>query len=93
MSRALGMTRDRAKHAGHSPRVTQAVGVDGGSTREHTRRVMSRRPRVSDELYRASRTARDIETVASGNPQRIARRIRNKIVGHFIGRWLRRLWL
>jgi len=53
---------------------------------------MSRRPRASDELYRASRTARDIEAVASGNPQRIARRVRNKIVGHFIARWLRRLW-
>jgi len=72
--------------------VAKAGGVYGGSTREHTRRVMSRRPRASDELYRASRTARDIEAVASGNPQRIARRVRNKIVGHFIARWLRRLW-
>jgi len=53
---------------------------------------MTRRPRASDELYRASRTARDLESVASGNPHRIARRVRNKIVRHFVARWLRRLW-
>jgi len=48
-----------------------------------------RKRRTSDELYRASRTARDIEAVASGNPARIARRIRNRIVGHYLWRALR----
>jgi hypothetical protein len=55
---------------------------------------MSRKPRASDELYRASRTARDIEAVASGNPTRIARRVRNRVVGRLLGKlgiW-RRLW-
>jgi hypothetical protein len=45
--------------------------------------------RTSDELYSASRTARDLEAVASGNPKRIARRIKNKIVGHYLWRFLR----
>jgi hypothetical protein len=53
---------------------------------------VSRKRRVSDELYRASRTARDVEAVASGNPSRIARRIKNRILGHFLARALRRLW-
>ncbi len=53
---------------------------------------MSRKPRASDELYRASRTARDVEAITSGNPARIGRRIRNRIVGHFVARWLRGLW-
>ena len=49
---------------------------------------MSKR-RASDELYGAARTARDLEAVVSGNPKRIARRIKNKIVGHFLWRALR----
>ena len=48
--------------------------------------------RTSDELYQASRVARDLEAVASGNPQRIARRIKNKIVGHYLWRALRGLF-
>ena len=52
---------------------------------------MSKR-RTSDELYQAARTARDIEAVASGNPNRIARRIKNKIVGHFLWRAMRGLF-
>jgi len=47
---------------------------------------MCRKPRASDELYRASRTARDIEAVASGNPTRIARRVRNRVVGRLLGK-------
>ena len=48
--------------------------------------------RTSDELYGAARTARDLEAIASGNPQRIARRVKNRILGHFIFRALRQLW-
>ena len=54
---------------------------------------MRRRSFVSD-VYRAARIANDISTVASGNPHRIARRARNRIVGRALGRaglW-RLLW-
>ena len=46
------------------------------------------------DLYRAARAANDISTLASGNPRRIARRAKNKIVGRALGRagvW-RMLW-
>jgi muconolactone delta-isomerase len=48
---------------------------------------------VSD-LYRTARIANDVSTLASGNPHRIARRAKNKIVGRALGRagiW-RALW-
>ena len=54
---------------------------------------MRRRGLVSS-LYRTARLANDISTVASGNPHRIARRAKNKIVGRALGRaglW-RLLW-
>ena len=46
------------------------------------------------QLYAAARLANDVSTLASGNPQRIARRARNKIIGRALGRaglW-RLLW-
>jgi hypothetical protein len=46
------------------------------------------------EMYRAARLANDVSVLASGNPSRIARRARNKIVGRALGRsglW-RALW-
>jgi muconolactone delta-isomerase len=45
-------------------------------------------------LYRAARVANDVQTLASGDPKRIARRAKNKAVGRALGRagvW-RRLW-
>jgi hypothetical protein len=45
-------------------------------------------------LYRAARLANDVSVLASGNPNRIARRARNKIVGRAMARagiW-RLLW-
>ncbi len=50
--------------------------------------------RLSRFLYRAARTANDVEAVTSGNPKRVERRLRNKLVGRLLGKaglW-RRLW-
>ncbi len=49
---------------------------------------------LSRMLYRAARASRDIGAVTSGNPRRITRRAKNKILGRALGRagvW-RRLW-
>jgi hypothetical protein len=54
---------------------------------------MRRRGLVSN-LYRTARLANDVSALASGNPRRIARRARNRIVGRALGRaglW-RLLW-
>lgn len=54
---------------------------------------MRRRGLVSD-MYRAARVANDVSVLASGNPHRMARRARNKIVGRALARgglW-RMLW-
>ncbi len=45
-------------------------------------------------FYRAARVSRDIEALSSGNPRRIERRAKNKLLGRALGRagvW-RRLW-
>jgi hypothetical protein len=50
-------------------------------------------PLVSN-LYRAARIANDVSTLALGNPHRIARRAKNKIIGRAAARagvW-RALW-
>lgn len=54
---------------------------------------MRRRGLVS-QMYSAARLANDVSTLASGNPERIARRAKNKILGRAVGRmglW-RLLW-
>lgn len=54
---------------------------------------MRRRSFVS-HMYRAARLANDVSTLASGDPHRMARRAKNKIVGRAMGRagiW-RALW-
>jgi hypothetical protein len=53
-----------------------------------------RRPRLSSKLFRVARRVDDIEAVASGDPKRVARRAKNRIVGRLLARaglW-RRLW-
>jgi hypothetical protein len=41
---------------------------------------------LARELYRAARVANDVETIASGRPDRIARRAKNKLLGRLLGR-------
>jgi hypothetical protein len=50
--------------------------------------------RISSLFYRLARTSRDVEAISSGNPERIARRAKNKIVGRALGRlgFWRKLW-
>lgn len=44
-------------------------------------------------LYKMARTANDVETLASGDPKRIARRAKNKMVGRMIfGKMSKRLF-
>lgn len=37
-------------------------------------------------LYKAARILNDVSTAASGNPKRIQRRAKNKLVGRALGR-------
>jgi hypothetical protein len=37
-------------------------------------------------MYAAARLANDVSTLASGNPNRIVRRAKNKIIGRALGR-------
>ena len=53
-----------------------------------------RRRSVVSSLYRTARLANDVSVLASGNPRRITRRAKNKIVGRALARagvW-RMLW-
>jgi hypothetical protein len=45
-------------------------------------------------LYRSARILGDVEAVSSGDPKRVARRAKNKIVGRALGRsgFWRFLW-
>jgi hypothetical protein len=50
--------------------------------------------RISSLLYRLSRASRDVEAVTSGDPEKVVRRGKDKIVGRILARvgFWRRLW-
>ena len=55
---------------------------------------MARRRSLTSQLYRAARLSNDLSAIASGNPRRVARRAKNRLLGRELGRagiW-RRLW-
>jgi hypothetical protein len=41
---------------------------------------------LRSNLYRSARIVGDVQAVASGNPKRITRRAKNKLVGRALGR-------
>jgi hypothetical protein len=56
--------------------------------------LLTKRRGLVSQLYAAARLANDVSTMASGDPKRIARRAKNKIIGRALGRaglW-RLLW-
>jgi hypothetical protein len=56
--------------------------------------AMARRRSLTSLLFRTARRVDDLETLASGNPKRVARRAKNKLLGRVLGRaglW-RSLW-
>jgi hypothetical protein len=50
--------------------------------------------RLRRSLYRSARTLGDAEALASGDPKRIERRAKNKLLGRVLGRsgFWRSLW-
>ena len=38
--------------------------------------------KLTRNLYKTARLSRDVEVLASGNPKKMARRAKNKILGH-----------
>jgi len=47
----------------------------------------------SSIFFKAARVSRDLSAVGSGNPKRMVRRVKNKVVGGALARsLLRRLW-
>ena len=45
--------------------------------------------KLVSSLYKLARVANDVSKVASGNPKKIARRVKNKIIGRKI---IKKIW-
>jgi hypothetical protein len=56
--------------------------------------TMARRRSITSLLFRAARRVDDLEVLASGNPKRIERRAKNRLLGRALGRagFWRWLW-
>jgi hypothetical protein len=46
--------------------------------------------KASSDLYKAARTTNDLETLASGDPKKILRRGKNKLLGRLLSKT--RIW-
>jgi hypothetical protein len=46
--------------------------------------------KTSSGLYKAARTMNDLETLASGSPEKIRRRAKNKLLGRLLSKM--RIW-
>ena len=44
--------------------------------------------KLVNNLYKAARKANDLETLASGNPKRIGKRVKNKYLSRKLLKWL-----
>jgi hypothetical protein len=55
---------------------------------------MPRRRSLASALFRSARRVDDLEALASGNPKRIERRVKNRLIGRALGRlgFWRWLW-
>jgi hypothetical protein len=55
---------------------------------------MPRRRSLTSLLFKRARRVDDLETLASGNPKRIERRVKNRLIGRVLGRtgFWRWLW-
>ncbi len=48
--------------------------------------------RLSRLLYRSARVANDVEAITSGDPKRMQRRLKNKLLGRLLRPFWRKLW-
>jgi hypothetical protein len=53
---------------------------------------MARRGRWSSRLFKAARTANDVGALGSGNPARVARRAKNRLLGRMLRPFWKVLW-
>jgi hypothetical protein len=42
--------------------------------------------KASDRMYQVARTSRDLEVLACGDPKKIMRRAKNKLIGRLLGK-------
>jgi hypothetical protein len=77
---ALPLEIERMCFGGNDPTFFKSVRQIGG--------YMAKK--ASSSLYKAARRSRDIEVLASGNPKKILRREKNKLLGRLLSKM--RIW-